>query len=498
MPKIFCSYRRQDSTHQTGRIFDQLTARFGKDELFRDVDSMPLGLDFRRVLSEQVAHCDVLLAIIGDEWLKATEKTGERRLDNPNDFVRIEIESALGRNIPVIPVLVGQAPMPNPDDLPKGLRELAFRNGIAVRADPDFHHDVARLIRGINDVLSAATPQQSKKIASLENTRSYLLKNVLGRVAEGEPKGAPAPIKAPIPVAGQAVGQEHVALPTPAPPAAQSERSRSPRRKGLLWGASVLTLLAAGTTVAVLVTRDRDKAFIDPNVQVEVRREVDSMRRQRTELAKAEPPTAFDEGLHHLDYTSFDILRDERVFDLREWKPVPPEQASEKICGVSMVRRIKLRKTAEAAEVRFDFRTTGLQLDVFCTSHPNVRVTPPFVEDKRTKVRQMIIDVHDIPVGPEFDVRIVATYWNSLQKDDDLWFGAMGYKNSSIVSFLVVFPEQKPFKDYALKVAPTRQGKPEDFRDSPRILFPSENRDFVYWKILNPKLGYVYSLNWTW
>ncbi len=155
VPKIFCCYRRDDSRHQAGRIFDHLAARFGKDSCFKDVDSIPIGLDFRRVLAEQVAQCDVLLAFIGDAWLSATDASGSRRLDDPGDFVRIELESALGRNIPVVPVLVGQALVPQPGDLPEGLRELAFRHGLAVRADPDFHHDVERLIRGINHVLSA-------------------------------------------------------------------------------------------------------------------------------------------------------------------------------------------------------------------------------------------------------------------------------------------------------------------------------------------------------
>jgi hypothetical protein len=155
MPKIFFSNRREDSSHQVGRIFDRFAAHFGKEQLFKDVDSMPFGLDFRRVLSEKVAECDVLLALIGNAWLTAAEPTGGRRLVDPGDYVRVEIESALRRNIPVVPVLVGRAPVPQAGDLPEGLRELAFRHGLQVRPDPDFHHDMERLINGINDVLAA-------------------------------------------------------------------------------------------------------------------------------------------------------------------------------------------------------------------------------------------------------------------------------------------------------------------------------------------------------
>jgi hypothetical protein len=158
MPKIFFCYRRDDSTHQAGRIFDQLGLRFGKAELFKDVDSMPLGRDFRRVLSERVAQCDVLLALIGDTWLTAANSQGKRRIDDPGDIVRIEIESALRRRIPVVPVLVGNAPIPRDSELPTGLRELPFLQGIPVRPDPDFHNDVDRLIAGIIDIVGPGLP----------------------------------------------------------------------------------------------------------------------------------------------------------------------------------------------------------------------------------------------------------------------------------------------------------------------------------------------------
>jgi formylglycine-generating enzyme required for sulfatase activity len=154
MISVFVSYRREDSRHQAGRLFDRLVAHFGSGQVFKDVDSIPLGLDFREVLTERVAACDVFLAVIGDEWLSITGKRGTRRLDDPGDFVRIEIEAALSRNIPVIPVLVGDSSVPQAEELPESLQKLAFRNGLPIRPDPDFHNDVDRLIRGINDVVS--------------------------------------------------------------------------------------------------------------------------------------------------------------------------------------------------------------------------------------------------------------------------------------------------------------------------------------------------------
>lgn len=145
MKDIFVSYRRADSSDITGRIFDRLKARFGKDCLFKDVDSIPLGKDFRKEIAEAVGQCKVLLAVIGVDWLDVTDKPGNRRIDDPNDYVRIEISTALDRKIPVIPILVETASMPKPETLPETLRELVFRNATPVRADPDFHHDLDRL-----------------------------------------------------------------------------------------------------------------------------------------------------------------------------------------------------------------------------------------------------------------------------------------------------------------------------------------------------------------
>lgn len=160
MTKIFISYRRADSRKDAGRIYDRLVESFGKDNVFKDVDSIPMGVDFRGVLREAVAKCDVQLVIIGKVWLSVTDEHGQRRLDNPGDFVRIEVETALQRDsCTVIPVLVDNAAMPAADDLPLDLRELAFKNATVVRDDPDFHTDVTRIIRSLGaPVASPARP----------------------------------------------------------------------------------------------------------------------------------------------------------------------------------------------------------------------------------------------------------------------------------------------------------------------------------------------------
>jgi hypothetical protein len=150
-PRIFISYRRADSADVTGRIYDRLTRHFGPSAIFKDVESIPLGIDFKEHLEKAVGKCKICLVVIGDKWLDATDSQQNFRLQDPRDFVRIEVETALNRNIPVIPLLVRGAAMPTEETLPHSLGKLAFRNAIPIRPDPDFHRDMDRLIEAISD-----------------------------------------------------------------------------------------------------------------------------------------------------------------------------------------------------------------------------------------------------------------------------------------------------------------------------------------------------------
>jgi hypothetical protein len=151
---IFISYRRDfGDNHVAGRIYEWLERSFGKERVFKDVDSISLGIDFRRSLSEVLARCDVLLAVIGERWVDATNESGERRLDQETDYVRLEIEAALRRDIRVIPLLIDRTAPPKQKDLPESLKDLSYRQGMHVRPDPDFHWDMERLIRALEQVI---------------------------------------------------------------------------------------------------------------------------------------------------------------------------------------------------------------------------------------------------------------------------------------------------------------------------------------------------------
>jgi formylglycine-generating enzyme required for sulfatase activity len=151
--KLFISYRRDDTQDITGRLFERLAARFGDHNIFMDVDSIPIGADFRQILRDAIADSSVALVMIGRQWLSVADERGQRRLDNPDDFVRIEVEAALARGIPVVPILTQGAAMPHERDLPPSMAALAFRHGVDVRSDQHFGPDAEQLITRLAPLL---------------------------------------------------------------------------------------------------------------------------------------------------------------------------------------------------------------------------------------------------------------------------------------------------------------------------------------------------------
>jgi hypothetical protein len=155
MPRITISYRRDDSDVITGRIFDRLTAHFGRETVFRDIDSIPLGVDFRKHVDSVIDGTDLMVAVVGPKWIGP--RAGQSRLDNAADPVRVEIDAALRKGVPLIPVLVLRAQMPRADQLPPSLEDFAYRNAARIDAGQDFDTHMARLIRAIDNVLGDNT-----------------------------------------------------------------------------------------------------------------------------------------------------------------------------------------------------------------------------------------------------------------------------------------------------------------------------------------------------
>jgi TIR domain len=202
---IFISYRRDDTEGEAGRLFDDLVREFGENSVFMDVAGISPGLDFRKAIDDNVSGCGVLLAMIGPTWTTITDASGQRRLDASNDFVRLEIASALARNVTVIPVLVHDAKMPHAGELPDNLKDLSYRNSVEI-THARWNSDVRLLIQALTQYTGAAR------------------------------EASTAPVRAAVPV--------------PGPPAEASTEAPVPRKKSkvrliALAGAAALVLIAA-------------------------------------------------------------------------------------------------------------------------------------------------------------------------------------------------------------------------------------------------------------
>jgi rubrerythrin len=167
MAKIFICYRRADTEHVAGRIYDRLANEFGKDNVFKDVDDIPIGVNFRRHLEEAISKCDIMLVLIGDKWLAFTR----RRQEDERDFVRIEIELALKQQSIIVPIIVDEKPMPMKKDLPSSIQELADYSGMTVRGDPYFHSNMEKLIGGLASILPGEYQRGSRPLPQGEDNK---------------------------------------------------------------------------------------------------------------------------------------------------------------------------------------------------------------------------------------------------------------------------------------------------------------------------------------
>jgi hypothetical protein len=221
---IFLSYRRQDQ-HVAGRIADGLIMRFGRERVFLDVENIEPGADFIAAITDAVSRCAVLIAVIGPQWVTMKDRTGQRRkLDDPQDFVVLEIKTALERGIRVIPVLVDDAVMPLAEELPESLRDLLRRQAVEVE-HAGFHSDLQRVLAAIDAVLRSATPIPD---------RARLPEPSIPRPSPATPRPAPAPApttSTPLAPAPRRAG-ERIDGPTEAMrtvrPAESSEREAPP------------------------------------------------------------------------------------------------------------------------------------------------------------------------------------------------------------------------------------------------------------------------------
>ena len=160
MTQIFFSYRRIDSHHWQTKLYDHLHSHFGS-QISKDIDNIPVGKSFSDILKDKILLCDVMLVIIGPDWLEAKNQNGQRRIDDEHDFIRTEIAIAFSLNKRVIPVLLDETNMPRTTDIPANLRELATKQPVHIR-EQSWGADINHLIETINEAFASGAPQLAK------------------------------------------------------------------------------------------------------------------------------------------------------------------------------------------------------------------------------------------------------------------------------------------------------------------------------------------------
>jgi len=188
MGAVFINYRREETSGEARALFNDLVARLGENSVFMDVDNIGLGRDFRQVIQQRLASCELMLALIGKNWVGAKNQSGRRRLDDTGDFVRLEIEAALKRNIPVTPVLLQGAQMPSVDELPESVRDFAYRNGFEISHNR-WESDVQEMIKR----LGLGAPRSGKGAAATAPAGSAPAHGSVIEQQRGAPAAAPAP-----------------------------------------------------------------------------------------------------------------------------------------------------------------------------------------------------------------------------------------------------------------------------------------------------------------
>ncbi len=181
--RILISYRREDSAGHAGRLYDDLTEHFGPGHVFIDIDTIQPGADFTKAVAQEMQRSEVVLVVVGPRWLSVTDESGRRRLDDPGDYVRLEVEGALAReDVRLIPLLVQGAPMPAVRDLPEPLHPFAYRNALSISEDR-WRYDVGRLVQALDP--KTAVPEDRSARTSRGRGRALTAAIVAGVVLIG-------------------------------------------------------------------------------------------------------------------------------------------------------------------------------------------------------------------------------------------------------------------------------------------------------------------------
>ena len=265
--RIFISYRRDETAYSAGWLYDRLADHYGDGQVFKDVDSIELGDDFVDVITRAVGSCDVLVALIGDQWLTITDKHGRRRLDDPHDFVRLEIEAALARNVRVIPILVDGARMPTAEELPDSLARLVRRQALEL-SPVRFDSDTSRLLKVLDTTLAAVRTAETGAASTTApagtapDPRTTALPTAAERREQAEPS-PPTSILPNVPATPASPSPSDLGNPSDKPP-----RRLSTRARVLVGVGAFATLLSLLIVIIVAARPASDDANSDAAISL--------------------------------------------------------------------------------------------------------------------------------------------------------------------------------------------------------------------------------------
>ncbi len=287
---IFISYRRSDSDHAAHRLYDKLAATFGEENVFMDVTAIDYGVNFIKAIEDAVSQSDILVAVIGKEWSDVRNEKGERRLDDPDDFVRLEIASALKRDIRVIPFVLEGATIPSPDQLPDDLAPLTQRNAFKTSA-ASFATDIDRLVENIQPVLQGGSREIDRlREALLQAKTSDDLKSVHSQIdfyAKSNPKNFEA---------AKLANQAQVAVATTEPHAYQydgpSKPGESPPRLSSFTSkikfATIAFILGVAILVVWLVIKSNRDSLVEETPIEQVTQTEEQLEKIEPEILKTD------------------------------------------------------------------------------------------------------------------------------------------------------------------------------------------------------------------
>lgn len=480
--KIFISYRRSDGEFIVDQVSDFLEDYFGEGSVFRDIDDTPLASDFETVLDENLALADVLIVVVTEGWLGINSETQTRRIDNPQDYVRHEIRFGLQRKIPIVPFVIHPASMPNAEALPEDIREFHRRQAQAAYPGNGFGVSMLQLVEGLFSILPAVDHRRKRdfledtqvigsKRAQREARKKRHLQQSMRKLT-----AAYALLSLLLVILAVAIGYGVFRVLGSTPPfeATISESDRQASKQ-----------IAATWTEADQLRLQKEIASLQSRRP--------APRRTRLENHR------FEASLGFPDYSAFEILSDDRYWDLRGWQQIETESDS---CFVILTRRVRLLKVAPASEIRFEVKTDGEDVFVECISNPAgakelVASNPAFVGDRSTKLRQLVVNVEHLPVNEEVTIEYRATYWNSLQDPNDRWLGAIGYPRADRLRVYVLLPDNLPLKGYHLRMAPSYRDESRDY-DGPLRILEAQDNSSLLWEVPTPQGNWVYTLLLDW